>query len=153
MPVIAEDDPTAADVLALIEEHLAEMRAVSPPCSVHALEPASLAGDGMTFWTAREGDVLLGMAAIKDHGDGTGELKSMRTSAAARGTGVGRRLLEHAIAEATARGWRCLRLETGSEPHFVPARSLYLARGFVPCPPFADYTDDPNSVYLELALA
>lgn len=152
--MIAEDDPTAADVLALIAEHLAEMRSISPPESVHALEPASLAGAGMTFWTARDGDgALLGMAAVKDHGDGTGELKSMRTATAARGTGVGRRLLEHAVDAARSRGWRALRLETGSEPHFAPARTLYLARGFVPCPPFAAYTDDPNSVYLELILA
>ena len=93
---------------------------------------------------------LLGMAAMKDLGDGTAEIKSMRTAMAARGIGLGRRLLEHAIEQATAAGCREILLETGSEPHFAAARGLYLARGFVPCPPFADYADDPNSVYLRL---
>jgi putative acetyltransferase len=44
-------------------------------------------------------------------------------------------------------------LETGSQDFFAPARALYTRHGFAPCPPFADYTDDPNSVYFSLALA
>jgi len=43
-------------------------------------------------------------------------------------------------------------LETGSEDYFAPARRLYARHGFVVRGPFADYTDDPNSVYMELAL-
>jgi putative acetyltransferase len=35
---------------------------------------------------------------------------------------------------------------------FAPARSLYRGAGFVPCAPFADYVESPNSVYLSLAL-
>jgi len=148
---IAVDDPERADVLELIAEHLAEMREVSPAESVHALGPGELAGPAITFWSARAADgTLLGMAAMKDLGDGTAEIKSMRTAMAARGIGLGRRLLEHAIEQAVASGCTEILLETGSEPHFAAARGLYLARGFVPCPPFADYTDDPNSVYLRL---
>jgi putative acetyltransferase len=150
---IAVDDPAQQDVLDLVAEHLAEMRAVSPLESVHALEPDALAGASMTFWSARAADgTLLGMAAMKDLGDGTCELKSMRTAVAARGIGLGRRLLEHAIDTATAHGCSAIVLETGAEPHFAAARGLYLARGFTPCPPFAEYTDDPNSVYLRLEL-
>ena len=151
---IAVDDPEAPDVLELIAEHLAEMREVSPAESVHALGPGELAGDSITFWSARAADgTLLGMAAMKDLGDGTAEIKSMRTAMAARGIGLGRRLLEHAIEQATEHGCTAIVLETGSEPHFAAARGLYLARGFVSCPPFADYTDDPNSVYLRLPVA
>ena len=151
---IAVDDPEAPDVLELIAEHLAEMREDSPAESVHALGPGELAGDSITFWSARAADgTLLGMAAMKDLGDGTAEIKSMRTAMAARGIGLGRRLLEHAIEQATEHGCTAIVLETGSEPHFAAARGLYLARGFVSCPPFADYTDDPNSVYLRLPVA
>lgn len=150
---IAVDDPTRQDVLDLVAEHLAEMYAVSPFESVHALEPDALSGEAMTFWSARAADgTLLGMAAMKDLGDGTAELKSMRTAVAARGIGLGRRLLEHALETAMANGCTAVVLETGVEPHFAPARGLYLARGFTPCPPFADYTDDPNSLFLRFDL-
>lgn len=146
------DDPFAADVRLLLDEHLAEMRATSPAESVHALEPVQLVGDGMTLITAREGGVLLGCGALKDLCNGEGELKSMRTTAAARGKGVGSVLVRRLIQLGRDRGYSALRLETGVEDHFIPARALYAKFGFVPCGPFADYTDDPNSVYYELTL-
>ena len=43
-------------------------------------------------------------------------------------------------------------LETGSAPAFAPARSLYESFGFTYCPPFGDYVDDPNSVFLTRVL-
>jgi putative acetyltransferase len=39
-------------------------------------------------------------------------------------------------------------LETGSMEFFRPARALYASFGFAPCPPFADYREDPNSVFM-----
>ncbi len=152
MVEVEVDDPFATDVRLLLDEHLVEMRATSPACSVHALEPEQLGEDGMTLLTAREGGVLLGCGALKDLGNGEGEIKSMRTTAQARGTGVASGLLERLIQLARDRGYSALRLETGVEDHFVPARALYVKYGFEPCGPFAEYTDDPNSVYYELTL-
>jgi len=152
---IAEDDPRRADVVELIEEHLADMRAWSPPESVHALDLAGLVAPGMTFWTAREAQpdgLLLGTAALKELGGGAGELKSMRTPLSARGRGAAKALLEHAIATASARGYAELYLETGSQPEFLPARSLYLRRGFLECAPFGDYLLDPGSTFMRLGL-
>jgi putative acetyltransferase len=151
---ISEDDPHRADIGALVDEHLADMRAWSPPCSVHAFDIDGLVAPGMTFWTARADDgTLLGMAAMKDLGEAGGELKSMRATRAARGTGVGRALLDHAIAVARSRGWRALWLETGSQEQFVPARTLYASRGFVECGPFVGYVEDPASTFMRLDLA
>ena len=150
--LIERDDPFAPDVLLLLDEHLADMRATSPPESVHALEPGALVGPEMTFLTAREGGVLLGCGALKDLGGGEGEVKSMRTAAAARGKGVASALLGRIIDEARRRGFSALRLETGIEDYFAPARAMYAKFGFEPCGPFANYTDDPNSVYLVLDL-
>lgn len=150
--LVEQDDPFAPDVLLLLDEHLADMRATSPPESVHALEPAGLVGPEMIFFTARENGVLLGCGALKDLGGGEGEVKSMRTTAAARGKGVASALLGRVIDEARGRGFSALRLETGIEDYFAAARSLYAKFGFEPCGPFANYTDDPNSVYLALAL-
>jgi putative acetyltransferase len=149
---ISLDDPTRPDVTALLGEHLADMRRTSPPEAVHALDPVQLTAPGITFWSAREGDDLLGCAALKELDPVTGEIKSMRTTEAARGTGVGSALLVHLLAEARGRGYRALHLETGTHEFFAPAHRLYLRHGFVERGPFADYTDDPNSAYLTLAL-
>ncbi|HKU35514.1 MAG TPA: GNAT family N-acetyltransferase, partial [Paenarthrobacter sp.] len=109
--------------------------------------------ESITFWTAREDGVLLGCGALKVLGvPGQAELKSMRTTAGARGRGVATMLLKHIVAEARNRGYSRLALETGTEDYFAPARSLYAKHGFTECPPFADYTLDPNSVFMELPL-
>lgn len=47
-------------------------------------------------------------------------------------------------------GYRGLGLETGSMDDFIPARKMYEKFGFVECGPFADDTEDPNSVSLSL---
>jgi putative acetyltransferase len=45
-------------------------------------------------------------------------------------------------------GMKRLSLETGSWAYFQPARALYRKQGFVECPPFADYREDPNSIFM-----
>ena len=151
---IALDDPLAPDVLTLLDEHIGDMYATSPAESVHALDSQALTHPAITFWSARDAatGALLGIGALKQHDGAMGELKSMRTAAAARGRGVATAVLGAIIAEARSRGIRTLNLETGVEPYFAPARALYARHGFAPRGPFAEYTDDPNSVYLTLAL-
>lgn len=152
MVQIAIDDPRRPDVLALLEEHLADMYATSPAESVHALDPDALAVPGITFWTAREDGVLLGCAALKELAPGHAELKSMRTATAARRRGVAGRLLDHVLHEARTRGHARVSLETGAEDYFAAARRLYLTRGFTETGPFGSYVPDPHSVFLTLAL-
>ena len=76
----------------------------------------------------------------------------MRTAAHARGRGVATLLLRHIVDEARRSGYGRLYLETGSQEFFAPARRLYQRHGFSTCPPFGDYGEDPNSVYMTLAL-
>lgn len=149
---IETDDLTRTEVHALLEAHLADMYATSPPESVHALDVTKLREPGVTFWTAWNGDRLLGCGALKQLDERHGEVKSMRTTPAARGRGIATLLLEHLVAEARGRGYTRLSLETGTEPYFEPARRLYLRHGFVECPPFAGYALDPNSVFLTRTL-
>ena len=66
--------------------------------------------------------------------------------------GVGKAMLVHIVAEARRRGYARLSLETGAEADFVPARKLYASHGFVACAPFADYREDPNSVFMTRTL-
>lgn len=147
---IEADDPRRADVLALLEEHLGDMRATSPPESIHALDPDALVDPSITFWTARRDGELLGCVALRELTPDHGELKSMRSSNAARGTGVGRALLGHVLAEVDARGYGRVSLETGSQGFFEPARRLYASVGFVECSAFEPYRPDPNSVFMTL---
>lgn len=145
---IRQDDLRGPEVIALLQEHLLAMRAVSPPESCHALDPAGLRQPGITFWSAWVGQELAGCAALKELDAEHAEIKSMRTAQAHLRSGVAARLLDHLLAEAARRGYRRLSLETGSMEYFEPARRLYRSVGFTPSPPFGDYVEDPLSVFL-----
>lgn len=150
---IERDDLSRPAVHRLLQDHLSEMAAMSPPESMHALDLEGLRRPDVTFWTAWDGGELAGCCALKDLGDGHGEIKSMRTVPSLRGRGVAAAMLEHLLAEARDRGWTRLSLETGSQDGFAPARRLYARYGFVAGPPFADYRPDPASVFLTRDLA
>jgi putative acetyltransferase len=149
---IVVDDLSGPGIAALLEEHLRDMRATSPPESVHALDLDGLRDPAVTVWSVLDGDAVVGCGALKLLDAGHGEIKSMRTAASHRSRGIGTAVLRHLLAEARARGLARLSLETGTQPFFAPARALYVRHGFVPCPPFAGYTDDPNSAYFTLDL-
>lgn len=149
---IAIDDPAREDVARLLAEHLADMYATSPAESVHALDVAALGAPDVTFWSARRDGVVVGCGALKELAADHGEVKSMRTAAGARGTGVATAVLLHLVGEARARGYRRLSLETGTQDFFAPARRLYERHGFVACAPFAGYGPDPTSAFFTLAL-
>ena len=145
---IREDDLTGARIAGLLREHLDNMLEITPPESVHALDIGALRAPGITFWAAWDGDEGLGCGALRELNASSGEVKLMRTAAAHRGQGVGSKVLEHIIAEASRRGYGCLKLETGALPEFAPARALYSRYGFEICGPFAEYRRDPNSVFM-----
>lgn len=147
------DDLAREPVRALLRTHLEDMLTWSPPGSCHALDIDALREPGVRFWTAWQDDRLLGCAALKELDAGHGEVKSMRTDAAAQGRGVGAALLAHLMAEARQRGYTRLSLETGAQEEFQPARRLYARFGFTECPPFADYAADPASVFMTRTLA
>lgn len=151
---ISPDDLTHPDVIALLREHLDDMRAISPPESVHALDLDRLRMPGLSFYTVWDDDgTLLGCGALKALDETHGEIKSMRTPMAQRGRGAGRAMLVHLIDEARRRGYTRLSLETGSTPPFAPAHRLYASAGFAACGPFGGYTDDPHSRFMTLRLA
>jgi putative acetyltransferase len=145
---IRVDDLSGAEIRELLEEHLANMRKISPPESTHALPIEGLRRPEVTFWTAWENGELLGCGALKELDSRHGEIKSMRTVARRLRKGVAKALLEHMIREAERRGYSGLSLETGSMEAFEPARQLYARAGFTFCAPFAEYIEDPNSVFM-----
>ena len=146
------DDPSRPDVYALLDEHLRNMRELSPPGSVHALDVSGLKRPDITFWSVRDEGALLGCGALRELDPAHGEIKSMRTPAALRRRGAGRAVLDHILAEARRRGYKRLSLETGAAEAFQGAQALYRSVGFEPCGPFGEYTPDPHSVFMTLEL-
>jgi putative acetyltransferase len=146
------DDLSGAAIRALLAEHLRNMHELSPPESVHALDLTGLQKPDVTFWTVWSGGDLLGCGALKELARDHGEVKSMRTVSGHRRKGVARVMLDHIVAEARRRAYARLSLETGTQPAFDAARRLYESFGFTYCAPFADYVDDPNSVFLTRSL-
>jgi putative acetyltransferase len=143
---IEPDDLTGPKILALLQLHLDDMFQWSPPESVHAMPAERLRQPDVAFFAAWDGDTLAGCGAIK-HLDAThGELKSMRAAPAYRGKGVGRAVLDRLLAEARARGYTRVSLETGRPEPFHPAQALYRANGFAECAPFGDYVSDDFSL-------
>jgi putative acetyltransferase len=146
------DDLSSEAVLALVELHVVRMYQHSPPESVHAFDPAKLRRPEVRFWSAWSGEDLAGCGALAELGGARGELKSMRVADAFLGQGIGRAILEHLITDARARGLTTLWLETGSAEAFLPALHLYERAGFRRCGPFADYVEDPFSIFMTRAI-
>jgi putative acetyltransferase len=150
---IVVDNLEGPEIIALLQEHLAEMRSVSPPESVHALDLSGLRKPDITFWTIWLESELAGCGALKALSRDHGEIKSMRTAQRHKRKGIAANMVRHIVEEAARRGYRRLSLETGSQPHFEPARALYASFGFQRCGPFGDYIDDPNSLFMTRVLA
>src|SRR3954463_13617664 len=111
---IKVDDLTGPKIAAFLEEHVREMRSVSPPESTHALDLAGLRKPEITFWILWHEGRIAGCCALKQLDPHHAEVKSMRTGSTLRRRGVAAQLLEYLIREARARGYRRLSLETGA---------------------------------------
>lgn len=146
------DDLSGEQIVALLEEHLADMQATSPPESKHALDLSGLKSSSIKFWTIWDNDNLAGCAAYKKLDSTHAEIKSMRTSLNYKKQGVASKLLKHLIEDAKLNNYKKLSLETGSMDYFKPARFLYEKHGFTYCAPFSDYVSDPNSQFMSLDL-
>jgi putative acetyltransferase len=148
------DDLSRPAVHALLQEHLDNMFELSPPDHVFALDLSKLRAPEITVWTVWNQQDLLGCGgALKELSPTHGEIKSMRTPAAARRQGAGRAILKHIISVARSRKYSTFSLETGSHPAFGAAHNLYRNHGFVASGPFGSYLQDPHSVFMQLELS
>jgi XTP/dITP diphosphohydrolase len=142
-----------ASLRELLQQHLAGMQAHSPPGHVHALDLSGLQRPDVALFMALEGDIVVGMGALRALDPRHGEIKSMRTRDGWLRRGVAARLLEHLLAVAASRGYRRVSLETGSGAAFEPALTLYRRRGFASGPAFGDYVASDFNQFLHLELA
>jgi putative acetyltransferase len=138
-----------ADVAALLRAAQTLLVSLYPPESRHGLELGAYEKPEVTLLVARDGGVAVGCGAFLRHGDGSAEVKSMFVVPAARGRGIGRRILA-AIEDALHGRVTALRLETGIRQQ--AAIRLYEAAGFRRRGPFGSYRADPQSVFMEKPL-
>jgi putative acetyltransferase len=152
MFAVRDDDLSGEATRRLLALHLAGMHANSPPDSVYALDLSGLKAPEVIVWSVWEGDEVIGIGALKELGNGEGEVKSMRTHPNHLRRGVAALLLDHIVTEAKARGLTRLSLETGSGPAFEAALALYRSRGFVDGEAFSDYQSSAFNEFLHLPL-
>ena len=143
------DDPA---VRAMVEAHQTRAIAETARGSAHALDTSGLQRPDIRLWSIWDGEILVGIGALRSLSAEHGEIKSMYTAPEYRGRGYARRMLHYLIGQAREEGHARVSLETGSWPYFAPARALYASAGFEPCDPFGDYRPDANSVFMTMTL-
>lgn len=139
-------DPRDEAITTLLSQSHALMQSLYPADSNHYLSIDELTADNIRFFGAFEHGETLGCGALALK-DGYGEIKSMFTDEAARGRGVGDRILTTIETVAKLEGLHCLRLETGNT--LQAAHRLYERHGFSVRGPFGDYPEDPLSIFME----
>ncbi|MBF9047832.1 GNAT family N-acetyltransferase [Rhodobacterales bacterium LSUCC0031] len=149
--LIAADDPALAP---LIADHAAHSAAHYPGESNHHQDGAALAAIGAVMFAGRLGAAgpVVAMGGYKLIGPRAAEVKSMHVTQALQGQGAGAHILGLILDHARRAGVLHISLETGSLPASAAARRLYSRAGFVTCPPFGDYKDDPMSIFMTRTL-
>lgn len=116
-------------------------------------ELASLPGDyappGGALLVAEVGGELAGCVALRDLGGGTCELKRLFVRPRHRGARLGLRLTETMLAEARARGYARMRLDT--TPGMEAAQAIYARLGFRDVPAYTA-NPVPGARFMELEL-
>ena len=116
--------------------------------------PGAYAPPGGRLLIAGPPDAAVGCIALRPlafgaDGAPTGEIKRLYVKPEARGTGLGRRLVETLLCEARAIGYRELKLDTLDR--MTGARRLYQRLGFAVCSPYY-HNPLPDAVYMALTL-
>ena len=135
------------EVNELLNDHFIELRAASPEGSTHVLDIPGLKSSSIKFWSLWNDYQLVGCGALKFLEKDHGEFKSIRVHNNFRKKGNGIKVINHLIDEAKKLKIKKLSIETGAGEFFNPARKLFDKCGFKPCPPFAHYKEDINSLY------
>lgn len=149
---IKQDNLASIEIVELLKAHHNDMLQHSPVESVHALDVDALKAPDITFWSLWINDEIAGCGALKKLTDEHVELKSMRTASQYLRQGVAAQLLSFLLNEAITQGYKTISLETGTAEVFSPAQKLYHRFGFVSCQPFANYQEDPHSLFLSKQL-
>jgi DNA-binding MarR family transcriptional regulator/ribosomal protein S18 acetylase RimI-like enzyme len=136
----------AADFKRLNIEWLEKYFHVEPIDEEVLSRPQRILRRGGAIFLARHQGAVVGTCALLNAGNGRFELSKMAVAAGHQGLGIGRKLLEAAVAEYLARGARELFLESNSR--LAPAIGLYESAGFAHAPRPAPSHYERSDVYM-----
>lgn len=143
---IEPGDPRDPQATALLQASHALMQGLFNSEDNHFLSVDELCTPDIRFFVARDGELVLGCAALANK-DSYGEVKSMFVDLKARGKGVGALLLQRLDTDARYQGLPQLKLETGDK--LEAAHRLYFQHGYTLCGPFGNYEANDASVFME----
>jgi len=133
-------DPAHPDAKMCFQRYFAELERRSnsrlDPVTLIAAKPHELRSPAGLLLLAYLHSEPVGCAAVKHHADAPSEIKRMWVAEAARGLGIGRRLLVELEASAARSGATRTRLETNGT--LSEAIGLYRSAGYVEVPAFND---------------
>lgn len=147
--VLQRLEPGSEQGRALIEELDSYLLNLYPPESNYLDSAAELAKPHVRFVGAFENGSAIGCGAVKLM-DGYAEIKRIYINPKQRGKGLGKRILSELECIAGRAGRRIVRLETGTRQ--PEALVLFERNGYIRTGPYADYRDDPLSVFMEKTL-
>jgi len=136
----------AADFKRLNIEWLEKYFRVEPIDEEVLSHPERILRKGGAIFLARYRGAIVGTSALLAAGDGRFELSKMAVTAGHQGLGIGRKLLEAAVAEYLSRGACELFLESNSR--LTPAITLYESAGFAHAPRPAPSHYERSDVYM-----
>ena len=148
---IAEEDPRAGDIAAMIGELDQYLSDLYPAEINHLMGLESLAADNVVFLVARQDGKAVGCVALVREAPDWAEVKRIYVRPVARGAGVGGAMLGAVESAGRGMGLQWLRIETGSRQ--PEALGLFEKAGYVRCARFGAYPlGDPWSIFMEKAL-
>ncbi len=147
MTTITRERPDSDDARTLIAELDAYLAPLYPQQSQHGLSVAALIAENVHFFVLRRENSAAGCGGVKFYGREYAEIKRMYVRTSFRGQGLGKRLLNYLETFASGEGIPIIRLETGIlQPE---AQRLYESLGYRSRSPFANYGEDPLSLFYE----
>jgi DNA-binding MarR family transcriptional regulator/ribosomal protein S18 acetylase RimI-like enzyme len=137
---IAVCDPRRPEARFCLQSYFSELsrrfdRGFDPALSISAGDDELTPPAGLLLVATLHGQPV-GCGALKFHDDAPAEIKRMWVAPAARGTGLGRRLLAELEERAAHSGAACARLETNGS--LTEAIALYRSAGYREVPAFSD---------------
>jgi putative acetyltransferase len=147
---ISIERPDSEAARALIGELDADLLTRYPGQWIHGLHPEDVVDPDFVFVVGKIGSEPVACGALRKLEEGMAEVKRMFVRGAFRRKGYSRQLLQFLESSAQERGYRTLRLETGTaQPEAI---SLYESSGYRQIPCYGEYVSNPFSICYEKRL-
>jgi GNAT superfamily N-acetyltransferase len=144
------EPPDSETARALVAELDADLLNRYPGQWIHGLHPEDIIDPDFIFVVARLEGEPVACGALRRLDSDMAEVKRMFVKEMFRRKGFSRQLLHFLESTARSRGYRILKLETGTKQ--PEANSLYASSGYKQIPRFGEYVENPFSICFEKRL-